>query len=135
MGKLHLALSINQVQKVTRYQAVHSSGLNHVGITHLGDREVTIIDLHKKLFHTSEIDPSDAKGYFIITKPVLGGESLGIIIAQPPTLVDVPLEQIRVLPNSYRHADTLGIASHVALIPQDENKSLTVFILDLQQLI
>jgi purine-binding chemotaxis protein CheW len=98
-------------------------------------QDVTIVDLHKKLFHTSQIDPSEGKGYFIITKPVVQGESLGIIVTKAPTLIDVPVEQIRVLPNSYRHADTLVIASHVTLIPQADNNSLTVFILDLQQLI
>jgi purine-binding chemotaxis protein CheW len=142
IGKLHLSLSVDQVQKVTKYQSVHSSGLNHVGISHLGNlakgeamQDVTIVDLHKKLFHTSQIDPSEGKGYFIITKPVVQGESLGIIVTKAPTLIDVPVEQIRVLPNSYRHADTLVIASHVTLIPQADNNSLTVFILDLQQLI
>ncbi|MEM7594622.1 MAG: chemotaxis protein CheW, partial [Cyanobacteria bacterium P01_A01_bin.83] len=59
---------------------------------------------------------------------------LGIFVAQAPNLIDVPQSQIRILPNSYRHADTLEIASHVAIIDQGET-SKTIFILDLAKLI
>ena len=132
VGKLNLALPILQVQKIVKQNEVHGSGLSHVNLAHLAEQEVAIVDLHQKLFKVP-LPQSDGRGYFIITKHV-GQDILGILVAQAPNLVDVPQEQIRVLPNSYRHADTLEIASHVAIIPQD-NASLTVFILDLTRLI
>ena len=132
VGKLNLALPILQVQKIVKQNEVHGSGLSHVNLAHLAEQEVAIVDLHQKLFK-EPLPQFEGKGYFIITKHV-GQDILGILVAQAPNLVDVPQEQIRVLPNSYRHADTLEIASHVAIIPQD-NASLTVFILDLTRLI
>jgi len=133
VGKLILALSIQQVQKVVRNNPVYGSGLSYVNLTHLGDQEVTVIDLHQKLFKVSQTETSGT-GYFIISKNVTG-EPLGIAVAQTPTVIDVPLAQIRTLPESYRRADTLEIASHVAVIPQENNTSLTIFILDLERLV
>ena len=130
VGKLNLALPILQVQKIVKQDKVHGSGLSHVNLAHLAEQEVAIVDLHQKLF---QVPQPETNGYFIITKNV-GSEPLGILVSKAPNLVDVSQEQIRVLPNSYRHADTLEIASHVAMIPQDD-ASLTVFILDLARLV
>ena len=134
MGILTLALPIEQVQKVVKHSAIHGSGLSYVNLVHLGSKEVAVVDLHRKLFKVSQPEILDQKGYFIITKSIIG-EPLGIMVAQTPSLMDVPLEQIRAVPNSYRQADTLEIASHVAVIPRTEDRSLTIFILDLKQLI
>ena len=134
VGKLTLALPIEQVKKVVKYTSVHGSGLSHINITHLDDREVTIVDLYQKLFKHSPIDRDNFNGYFIITKDVIG-ESLGILVTKMPTIIDIPVSQIRLLPNSYRYADTLEIASHVTVISQKNTSSVTIFVLDLDQLI
>ncbi|MGF1539402.1 MAG: chemotaxis protein CheW [Pleurocapsa sp.] len=134
LGKLTLALPVEQVQKVIKHSAIYGSGLSYVNLLHLGEQEVAVIDLHRKLFKVSQPEIFNDKGYFIISKSVIG-EPLGIMVAQTPSLIDVSLDRVRTLPNSYRHADTLAIASHVAVIPQPDNKSLTVFILDLKELI
>jgi chemotaxis signal transduction protein len=98
VGKLVLALPIQQVQKVVRHNPIHGSGLSYVNLSHLGDQEVTVIDLHQKLFKVSQTETSGT-GYFIISKNVTG-EPLGIVVAQTPTIIDVPLAQIRTLPES-----------------------------------
>ncbi|GAB4532182.1 MAG: hypothetical protein Tsb0014_16370 [Pleurocapsa sp.] len=134
MGILTLALPVKQVQKVIRRTEVHGSGLSYVHLSHLEEQEVAIVDLHRKLFKASQLNNTEEKGYFIITKNITG-EPLGIIVNRTPTLIDVLVEQVRTLPNSYRRADTLEIASHVAVIPQNNETSLTIFILDLERLI
>ncbi len=134
VGKLTLALPIDQVKKVVKYTSVYGSGLSHVNLTHLDDREVTIVDLEQKLFKTSPIDRDNFDGYFVITKDIMG-ESIGILVTKMPTLIDVSLSEIRLLPNSYRHSDTLEIASHVTIIFQENTASVTIFILDLDRLI
>lgn len=134
VGKLTLALAIEQVKKVVKYTSVYGSGLSHVNLTHLDDREVTIVDLEQKLFNHSQIDRSNFDGYFIITKDIVG-ESIGVLVSKMPILIDVPLSEIRLLPTSYRHSDTLEIASHVTLITQENSSSVTIFILDLDRLI
>jgi purine-binding chemotaxis protein CheW len=134
IGKLTLALPILQVQKVIKDQPLHGSGLSHVNLTHLEDQEVAIVDLHQKLFKISHSQISSTTGYFIISKNITG-EPLGIRVAEAPTLIDVPVAKIRLIPDSYRRADTLAIASHVAVIPQKNDTALTIFILDLKRLV
>lgn len=132
IGKLTLALPILHVKKIIKQNEVHGSGLSHINLTHLPDTEVAIIDLHQKLFGVSLTDQKTT-GYFIISKDI-AGETLGIAISAAPTLIEVSSDQIRLIPDTYRRADTLEIASHVAIIPQNDI-TLTVFILDLLRLV
>ena len=132
VGKLNLALPILQVQKIVKQNEVYGSGLSHVNLAHLPEQEIAIVDLHQKLFKVP-LPQSEGQGYFIITKSI-DQEPLGIFVSQAPNLIDISQEQIRIVPNSYRRADTLEIASHVAIIPDDQT-SLTVFILDLSRLV
>lgn len=133
VNKLNLALSIDVVQKVIQHTSVHGSGLSFVGVAHLGEREITVLDLHKLLFHESQVIQSGTKGYLILARNS-SGETFGILVGETPTLVDVPLNQIRELPESYRRADTLKIASHVTVL-KNKQESLTVFILDVDKLV
>ena len=137
VGKLTLALPILQVQKVVKYSELHGSGLSYVNLTHLEQQEIAVVDLHQKLFNISlsKAFPEDNHlGYFIISK-IIAGEHLGIMVNNPPSLIDVDPEKIRLIPDSYRRADTLEIASHVTVIPQENQTSVIIFILDLEQLI
>jgi purine-binding chemotaxis protein CheW len=133
VGNLNLALPIESVQKVMNYTPVYSSGLNSVGVAHIDNREITVIDLHKRLFKISQTMPSESGGYLIVIKNP-SGDPLAILVDKTPTLLDVPISEIRTLPESYRRADTLEIASHVTVIPH-QDKSLTIFLLDREQLI
>ena len=131
IGKLTLALPILQVQKVIRQSEVYGSGLSHISLTHLPDRELAIVDLHQKIFGTSLTQ--SPTGYFIIGTNAVG-EPLGIIVSKAPTLIDVPMNQIRILPDTYRRSDTLEIASHVTVFSTTETVT-TIFILDLDRLL
>lgn len=136
IGGLNLALRIESVYKVVNHTPVYSSGLNHVGITHLGDslrdssasQEVTVVDLHWRFFKSSQASDLNVGGYLVIVKTATG-ELYGIPVPETPVLIEVPLSTIRAVPESYRRADTLEVASHVAVIPQEGNP-LTVFLLD-----
>lgn len=133
MGGLNLALRIESVYKVVNHTPVYSSGLNHVGVSHMGEREVTVVDLYWRFFKGSQTHELSSTGYLVIVKNTTG-ELYGIPVAETPVLIEVPLSMIRVLPESYRRADTLEVASHVAVIPQ-EGAPLTVFLLDVDLLL
>lgn len=149
IGKLTLALPVEQIQKVTKYTPLHGSGRSYVNLTHIGQQEITVIDLHQKLFNISREELNFDGGYFILTKPrpislIKEGkkvthntlkETLAIRAIDAPLLIDIALSKIRTLPNSYRYSDTLEIASHVAIIPQEDRITQTIFILDLEHLI
>lgn len=132
MGKLTLALPILQVQKVVKQIEVYGSGLSHVNLAHFPEQEIAIVDLHQKLFGIS-LTQSESSGYLIISKNIID-EPLGIAVSQAPTLMDISLEQIRLIPDTYRRADTLEIASHVTVISQKDAVK-TIFILDLTRLV
>jgi purine-binding chemotaxis protein CheW len=139
IGNLNLDLPIESVYKVVDRTPVYSSGLNPVGIAHLSNSlkdnaaswEVTVVDLNWQFFKSSSI--SESGGYLVIVQTATG-EFYGIPVPETPILIEVPLGRLRALPNSYRHADTLEIASHVAVIPQD-GTPFTVFLLDFQLLL
>lgn len=133
IGNLNFALHIKTVYKVLNQTPVYSSGLNNVGIAHVGDYEVIVVDLHRWLFQSSITNEQSKAGYLIIAQNTQG-ELYGIPVVGVPALREIPLSSIRVLPESYRNADILGIASHVAVIPQVE-VPLTIFLLDVEQLL
>lgn len=133
MGNLNLALPIESVYKVVNHRPVYSSGVLPVGVTHLGDIEITVVDLYRRFFQESLKSESSQRGYLIIVQNTTG-ELYGIPVAETPVLMEVPSSLIRILPESYRRADTLDVASHVAVIPQ-ETAPLTVFLLDVEILL
>ena len=142
IGKLTLALPVDKVFKVTKYTPIYGSGMSYVNLAHIGKQEITVVDLHQKLFKISQDELIGDGGYFVLTKSKQisyeetphTSEILGIRVVQAPSLVEVPLSEIRTLPRSYRYADTLEIASHVAVIPQEDRTTQTIFILDLESL-
>lgn len=133
MGDIKLALPIQSVAKVMPQTTVYGSGLHGVGIAHLGDREVTVVDLHKRLFQSSSIDDAAKNNYLMIVRN-RHDELYGIPVAVVPTLMEIALSCIRVLPESYRNADIFGFATHVAVIPAMETP-MSIFLLDVDQLL
>lgn len=133
IGKLNLALPIEFVSKIIDKIPVYSSGLNYMSVAHLGDHEIVVIDLYKRLFKTSITDETAKYTYLVIARNNRG-EELGIPLTQTPNLLSVPLDRIRALPESYRRSDTLEIASHVAVIPEQAT-SMTIFLIDVDVLL
>ncbi|WP_107666919.1 chemotaxis protein CheW [Cyanothece sp. BG0011] len=131
-GTLHLALPVESVKKITHYTPIQGSGVTAVGLIHVDEMEITAIDLHKRLFKVSQ-PPLSGRQFLILAKNSVE-ELFGILVSQTPSLLELPLNQIRTLPDSYRRGDTLEIASHVTRV-QDNDQLLTVFILDVDRLV
>ena len=132
IGNLKLALRIETAYKVLNQTPVYGIGSSGVGIANVGDRDVTVVDLHRQLFRSSNVSEGVNKGYLLIIQNK-AGELYGIPVAGVPALMELPLANIRVLPQSYRHADVFGFATHVCHIPQAE--ALTIFLLDVDQML
>lgn len=133
VGNFDLALPIEIVHKVLNQLPVYGSGLNGVGVAHVGEFEVTVIDLHRQLFQSSIINETSQKGYLLILHSK-GGDLYGIPVASVPVLMDLPLASIRVLPDSYRSGDILQMATHVCYLP-DEEPPLTIFLVNPEQML
>ena len=122
-----LALPIETVMKAIEAPPKLSAELDEAGLLYLSDRAISLLDLHRKL-----VGKTHANRRFLILAQ-LRGEYFAIPVDEPPTLVEIPVSEIRSLPDSYRHANALGIASHVAIVPQ-EKTILEIFILDPERL-
>ncbi len=127
VGNLTLGFPLAAVQKIIPQAFTSASGLSYTGVAHLEDQELTVLDLHQAIFRREGELP--AQGYLIVVRG-LGGEFFGVPVPELPTLLDCPREQVRQIPPSYRRSDTLGIASHVALVAQEGGRTEAVFILD-----
>lgn len=133
VGNFDLALPIEIVHKVLNQIPVYGSGLNGVGIAHVGDLEVTVIDLHRQLFQSSIINEAGQKGYLLVIHNK-NGELYGLPVSSVPVLMDLPISSIRVLPEAYRNGDILGIATHVCYLPKEE-PPLTIFLVNPEQML
>lgn len=132
VGKLTLAVRIDQVEKVVNLPKLYGSGLNPIGLAQVGDREITVLDLAKRLFHAPTVLSLEQQAYLILVKQPQG-EVFGIPVTETPLLLDVSTDLIRTLPESYRQADTLAIASHIVVV-STATGSRTLFLLDLNRL-
>ncbi len=133
LGKLNLAFDVDHVERIVNYLPIHHSGTTAIGLIHLENRSVTVIDLHRQLFEVSQPPTTKGRLFLILFKNRLG-ESLGLLVNETPTLMDIPLSQIRILPASFRQNDTLACASQVMIV-QEKGQSFTVFVLDPERLI
>ena len=134
IGHLTLALPIAAVAKVVNLGTIQGSGQSAWGVMTLDNRPYTVIDLHQHLFHRP-FNPTQTPGYLVLTA-LATGELLGIPVMDTPALVDVPRDRVRLLPTSYRKADTLALASHIARWHDAANpEEKTFFVLDVNSLL
>jgi len=142
IGKLNLAVRIDQVYKVVNIPMVHSSGLNPVGLARIDNQDVTVVDLHRRLFRA---EATPVSSYYLVLVKTARGELLGIPASQTPLMMELPAQLIRSLPESFRRSDTLEIASHIAVLPAEQSTeqainqsessaSRTLFLLDVEML-
>jgi purine-binding chemotaxis protein CheW len=134
VGKLTLSVPIQSVYRVLSQVPVYGSGERGVGIAHLEDYELTVFDLEYQLFTQKNQEPIAAPTGSHIVVVQSETEVLGLLVKQAPTLMNLPRDRVRVLPSSYRKADTLGFCSHVAVVEEGE-ETKTVFLLDVNRLI
>ena len=104
IGKLFLAVPISQVQKVVNLPQIDGSGLYPIGLTQVGDREVTVIDLNRQLFGVAT---SSAADYLVLIQTWQGG-TLAIPVQGTPLLLEVPTASICKLPEPGRSGRALG---------------------------
>ena len=125
LGRVTLAYRIETVYKVVKRSQIPDSNLEQTGIIHINGEAAVIVDLYRKLLIA--YTPSE-QGYFVVVKSRVG-ELIAVPVETSPNLMDVSREHVRILPSSYRQANRLSVASHVAVIPH-EKETLTIFVID-----
>ncbi len=127
---LSLALRLEWVIKVIPLPEIFGSGQKAMGVAHFEDREITILDPYRQLYGV----PNPAPFRYVVVVQPTSGNDYGIPVTTLPVFQELPLKSLRSLPSSYRQGDTLGIASHVALIPTHPDQTQTIFLLDVEAL-
>lgn len=132
VGSLNLALPATNVYRVLKQTPVYGGGFNSVGIAHVGDRGITVVDLHRRLFQSSITNQISQECYLVVAEDK-EGELYGMPTTAVPALKVVPVSNIQVLPDSYRYTNILGMANRYCHISEVE-QSVTIFLLDIDQL-
>jgi purine-binding chemotaxis protein CheW len=129
VGKLYVAVPLDEVVKVIRAPEIFQSGEKTLGMSYFEGNEVLVVDLHREIFGSS----GSSSGYLV----VLQGEAeslYGIPVAGLPIMKDVLLKIVHPIPVEYRDRDTLGVASHMVQIPINKEVQ-TIFLLSSEKLL
>ena len=125
---LKLAIPLELLVKVIRTPAVFKSGDKWMGMTHLDQESLLVLDLYQRIYGTTN---PQAVENLVIIRDLRNGDDrlLGIPVSKLPTMVSLRTDQIQSLPSDYRDHDTLGIASDIAILNQGDQTE-TLFLLD-----
>ena len=133
-----LAIPVSTVFKIIRSSLYKSSNLGTNKLVHLEEQTLPIIDLRNFL---SKIEPSnnlqhhapassDREEFLVLAKSNRGNLS-ALVVDEPPTLMDLPLQNTYLLPpNEQRNIN--NIASHIAVVPFGQS-NITIYLLDIEQ--
>lgn len=129
LKNLFLALRLDWVIKVIPLPEIFSAAQRGMGVAHFENREITILDPYQKLYG----EPNPTPCHYMIVVGTHLPQEYGIPVTTLPQIRELALANVRQLPPAYRQGDTLGIASHVALLPEAD-QTRTLFLLDLEAL-
>jgi len=123
-----ISLPMDNVLKVLNTPS-NESGWNAMGLLQIGDYTIRIVDLHQQLNPNYDTDSTNLQSFLVITNPI-EGDLFGIIVDEPPNLIELNPDLIRKLPKYNRR---LPMVSHAAVLQENEKKT-TIFMLDLFEL-
>ena len=121
------ALPISVIFKVINCPPITYTAERGLGIADFEEYTVTVVNLAQRLSPQS-MDIQTLNNRFLILTQTHQGELCGIAINESPSLIELPLKNIRPLPLSYRQMNPLNIATHLAVLPESE-ESRKVFLL------
>lgn len=124
-----MALPMDNVLKVINTPPT-KRGWNAMGLIQIRNYTIRIIDLHQQLMAEEGSTLANEQSFLVITRP-LSEELCGIVVDEPPNLMELDSNMIHRLPQSNRQ---LPMVSHAAIIPEGETIT-TIFMLDLQELL
>lgn len=110
-----LGMPISSVIKVIPCPPMVSNNNQGISMIRIGHHSITVVDLYFRFNKQTIPDPQ-----FLILTFTSRREVFAIPTDRVPGMVEVPLESIVPLPPSYRQVDALGLASHIAVVEQEE---------------
>ena len=139
-----MALLINDVLKVINCSSIANKEILTLGLFHIGCHTIRVLDLHHYLneeiqnpisLQIDNLSQPKITESFILIVSNLDRQLCGILVDQPPDLLELPCEMMRSLPKSARQATTLlDLVSHAAVVSR-EGVTKTIFLLDVEQVL
>lgn len=128
-----LALPITDVLKVINLSSANNKTLPTMGLVQIGQYMIKILDLHQNLSSDTFPHSSDHPSFLVVAHHSQR-ELYGILVDEPPDIVELQPETIRFLPRSSNHSKPLiEMVSHVAVLSEQEVVK-TIFLLDLKRI-
>ncbi|NJK64265.1 MAG: hypothetical protein HC921_17645 [Synechococcaceae cyanobacterium SM2_3_1] len=128
-----MAVPLAAVVKLVNCPVSLQTDENEVGLLPWGDHQITVLNLYTRLATSSEAATSPRRPFLLILQAP-HQDLYGIPVTEPPALLNLPASSIRPLPQAYRQAMPLPLASYVAVLPRGEI-SVTLLLLDLSLLL
>jgi purine-binding chemotaxis protein CheW len=125
------ALPIRNVLQVVNFPSQQNFALSQVGLVQLGQHMVRVVDLHQYLNLSNFSLLPENRSFLVILRDPQGG-FCGILVHEPPDLIEFSPGKLRSLSHSERQFGLAKIASHTTVLNWKELPT-TVFLLDLQQ--
>ena len=126
------ALPMQTVAKIVPCPLIDRSGENGIGLLEWEGQIITIVDLQQQLASNVASFNSDinSKHSFLILTQTKTQELCGFVTAKPPKLIDIFMDDVFLVPSSFREVHQLGFVSHMALLSDLETQQKTkVFLL------
>ena len=126
-----LGLPISDVLKVVSCSLTDNKNLRTMGIIQLGRYMVKVLDFHQALSSGNLTKLPGEQSFLVITRDG-EGELCGILVDEPPNLVELPQENLSVIPQSHRQSSLFGMVSHAAVVSEQEG-TITILLLDMKR--
>lgn len=126
-----LALPISDVLKVISYSAVENRGLKTMGVVQVGRHTIKVLDWHQQLC-SDDLPPLPVNHPFLVITRGSQGDLCGILVDEPPDLVELPLQLLQTLTPSNHQGGVFEMVSDVAILSQ-EGIRRTIFLLDMKR--
>ncbi|MDJ0729312.1 MAG: hypothetical protein QNJ33_04890 [Crocosphaera sp.] len=136
------ALPVEGVLKVVSCPPINWAMDTGLGMSDLGSENVTTLDLRREFLLGNSKTLEDARVStvsncypFLILLKTRTEERFGIPVTGLPLLSDIPLSTIRPVSLSYRQVAKINFASHMAILPQaEEKKPIKIFLLGMSNI-
>lgn len=126
-----LGLPISDVLKVVSCSLTDNRNLRTMGIVQLGQYMVKVLDFHQSLISGDLTDLPGEQSFLVITRDG-EGELCGILVDEPPNLMELPQQSLRSIPQSHHQSSLSQMVSHAAVVSAKEG-TMTILLLDMKR--
>ena len=92
---------------------------------------VTLLDFHQSLRSGHLTDLPGEQSFLVITRDG-EGELCGILVDEPPNLMELPQQTLQSIPQSHHQSSLSQMVSHAAVVSAKEG-TITIFLLDMKR--